>query len=176
MVSPNQYGVLTLDGETADYYTIPVDVAAWAKENGKEELADFAESSDTFMWDTAYNQAFRRLDGNTNAKQLSTFYADVNTAYFGDGYYGMCQWNPRHTKVFGKGIDGQCEYLLSTIEKEFNTYGSNYASGFNYNSFKNMNNEQNAAIAFAKVYERCASASYYQRAANATEAYNYFAD
>ena len=95
---------------------------------------------------------------------------------YGDGYYGMCQWNPRHTKVFGKGINGQCEYLLSTIEKEFNTYGSNYASGFNYNSFKNMNNEQNAAIACAKVYERCASASYYQRAANAAEAYNYLAD
>ena len=92
MISPNQYGVLTLDGETADYHTISVDVAAWVKENGKEKLADFADSSYTFMWDTAYNQAFRKLEGSINVEQLSTFYADVNTTYFA-GRMDELQWD-----------------------------------------------------------------------------------
>lgn len=121
MVSPNQYGVLTLDGETAEYHTTSVDVAAWAKENGKENLADFAEASYTFMWNNAYNQAFRRLEGSTNAKQLSTFYADVNTAYFA-GRMDELQWDDKQFagwKEQGSFIAG---YLQSIAEDGFKNH------------------------------------------------------
>ena len=37
-----------------------------------------------------------------------------------------------------------------------------------------MEDETEAAIAFAKCYERCSSVSYEVRKTNATKAYNYF--
>ena len=121
MVSPNQYGVLTLDGETAEYHTISVDVAAWAKESGKENLADFAEASYTFMRDTAYNQAFRRLEGSTNAKQLSTFYADVNTAYFA-GRMDELQWDEVQFAGWKEQGSFIASYLQSISEDGFKNH------------------------------------------------------
>ena len=121
MVSPNQYGVLTLDGETAEYHTTSVDVAAWAKENGKENLADFAEASYTFMWNTAYNQAFRRLEGSTNAKQLSTFYADVNTAYFA-GRMDELQWDEVQFAGWKEQGSFIASYLQSISEDGFKNH------------------------------------------------------
>lgn len=92
----------------------------------------------------------------------------------GNGYYGMCQWNKGHTEVWGANLQGQCKYLIKTIRHAFNNYGRNYAVGFNYEQFINLNNEQEAALAFAACYERCASFSYGVRKKNATVAYNYF--
>ena len=93
----------------------------------------------------------------------------------GNGYYGMAQWSKSgHNPVWGKDLQGQCAYLQSTIAKEFNIYGNNYYKGFNYNAFLNLQNEQEAALAFAKCYERCGSGSYSVRKRNATTAYNYF--
>lgn len=81
-VSPNQYGVLTLSDGDADYHTVQVDVSSWASANGYEDIADFADISYTFMWDTAYRQAATILENHPNANQMSRFYADINTAYF----------------------------------------------------------------------------------------------
>lgn len=93
----------------------------------------------------------------------------------GTGYYGMCQWSTRYCpEVYGTNLSTQCEYLKNTIAREFNNYGGNYYKGFNYNAFLNLHNERDAAVAFAKCYERCASFSYGVRQTNATKAYNYF--
>lgn len=90
-------------------------------------------------------------------------------------YYGMIQWNKKYFPgVIGKDLQGQCEFLMSNIEETFHTYGKNYKSGFDYEDFCNLTNEKDAALAFAKIYERCGSGSYEQRKKNATVAYEYF--
>lgn len=90
------------------------------------------------------------------------------------GYYGMCQWNRAYSKVWGANLETQCNFLRDTIKYEIDTYGFNYQKGFNFNSFLNMTDAQQAALAFAKAYERCGSASYGVRQNNALKAYNYF--
>ena len=69
-VSPNQYGVLTLDGEHGSYRTERV------------ELEGFAEYSEGFFRDTAMAQAMAELDGCENAGALAGLYADANALYF----------------------------------------------------------------------------------------------
>ena len=89
-------------------------------------------------------------------------------------YYGICQWSKGYPSVWYSNLDSQCEFLINTIEYEFNTFGSSYKRGFNFNSFLNLNDEKEVAKAFAKCYERCGSSSLNQRQKNATIAYNYF--
>ena len=89
-------------------------------------------------------------------------------------YYGMCQWNRAYSQIWGAGLESQCEFLGNTIKYEFDTYGFKYQKGFNFNSFLNMTDAQQAALAFAKCYERCGSGSYGVRQNNAIKAYNYF--
>lgn len=89
-------------------------------------------------------------------------------------YYGMCQWSRTYSKVWGTGLETQCDFLRDTIHYEFDTYGFKYQKGFNFNSFLNMTDAQQAALAFAKSYERCGSGSYGVRQKNALKAYNYF--
>ncbi len=90
------------------------------------------------------------------------------------GYYGMCQWSKGYSEVWGAGLAGQCNFLAKSIRYELNTYGKAYQKGFNYNKFIALTNEKQAALAFAKCYERCGSASYKTRQLNATKALNYF--
>ena len=89
-------------------------------------------------------------------------------------YYGMCQWSKGYSKVWYTDLNTQCEFLINTIEYEFDNFGYMYKKNFGYNSFLKLTNEQDAALAFAKVYERCGSSSHAQRQKNATIAYNYF--
>lgn len=102
---------------------------------------------------------------------------DIKHLTSGKGYYGMCQWsNYYYPDVIGEDLDGQCEFLINTMQKEFDSFGFCYESNFNYTKFLNLNNEQSAALAFALCYERCGDASYWVRQKNATIAYNYFVD
>lgn len=88
-------------------------------------------------------------------------------------YYGICQWKLRYyPSVNGLGTEGQLDLLASTIEKEFNEFG--YMSGYSYEEFLNIQDEQVAALAFAKTYERCGSGSHSVRQKNATKALEYF--
>lgn len=89
-------------------------------------------------------------------------------------YYGMCQWSKGYTAVWGKDLQGQIDFLVNTIKYEFDTYGSKYKKGFNFNSFLNLQDCRAASLAFSKCYERCGSASYGVRQNNAVKAYNYF--
>ena len=90
-------------------------------------------------------------------------------------FYGICQWGRKYyPAVIGKDLKTQCNFLRDTIKYEINTFGYKYQRGFNFNSFLAMSNEKNAALAFAKAYERCGSGSYSIRQKNATVAYNYF--
>ena len=99
---------------------------------------------------------------------------DIRYTLSSSGYYGMCQWSRGYSQVWGAGLETQCDFLRDTIKYEFDTYGFKYQKGFNFNSFLNMTDAQQAALAFAKSYERCGSGSYNIRQQNALKAYNYF--
>lgn len=90
-------------------------------------------------------------------------------------YYGLCQWSLYYRPdVADMSFENQLEYLASDMESEFRTFGSCYYDGFTYESFLNMSDPSEAALAFAKVYERCGSGSYNLRKQAAVKAYNYF--
>lgn len=91
-----------------------------------------------------------------------------------NNYYGMCQWNKAYFEVWGTDLVSQCQFLNRTMKYEFDTFGYVYKNGFNFEEFKNLNDERKAAKAFAKCYERCGSASYGVRQDNAEKAYEYF--
>lgn len=88
-------------------------------------------------------------------------------------YYGMCQWKLcYYPSAKGLELEGQLDLLASTIEQEFNEFG--HVSGYSYEEFLNIQDEQVAALAFAKTYERCGSGSHSVRQKNATKALEYF--
>lgn len=92
-----------------------------------------------------------------------------------NGYYGMCQWSVVYFPgVIGEDLKGQCRFLNRNLKKAMNSWGYLYASGFGYESFCALTDEQAVAKAFAQCYERCSSVSYNQRMKNAEVAYNYF--
>ena len=83
-------------------------------------------------------------------------------------YYGICQWaggrKQRLLNDFGTTLNDQIRFLsvelFEVIPKE--------------NSFYSMQDEQEAALYFAKKYERCNSKYYSVRQKNATKALEYF--
>lgn len=92
----------------------------------------------------------------------------------GRSFYGICQWGHYYKEIHNCDLDTQLNYLISTIEGEFDYAGFCYYSGFTYGDFLNMTNCRDAALAFAKVYERCGSSSYSARQYCAQLAYSYF--
>lgn len=93
----------------------------------------------------------------------------------GTDYYGICQWSAvYYPEVQGASLENQLNFLATTIESVFNEYGFLYMNGFNFEQFLSLDNEQDAALAFAMIYERCHSNYYSIRLVNATIAYEYF--
>lgn len=89
-------------------------------------------------------------------------------------YYGICQWGPSYKDIWDADLKTQCDYLANSIKYNFDVFGYAYKNNFNFDKFLNLQNEKEAALAFAKCYERCASSSYGVRQKNATKALEYF--
>jgi hypothetical protein len=89
-------------------------------------------------------------------------------------YYGICQWGPSYKEIWGADLKNQCEFLANSIKYNFDVFGYAYKKNFDFEDFLNLTNEKDAALAFAKCYERCASSSYNVRQKNATKALEYF--
>jgi len=83
-------------------------------------------------------------------------------------YYGICQWagsrKQRLLNDFGTTLEDQIRFLSVELFEVI-------PKG---NSFYNMQDEKEAALYFAKYYERCGSGSYGVRQQNATKALQYF--
>ena len=83
-------------------------------------------------------------------------------------YYGICQWaggrKQRLLNDFGTTLNDQIRFLSVELFEVI-------PKG---NSFYNMQDEKEAALYFAKYYERCGSGSYSVRQSNATKALKYF--
>lgn len=152
-------------------------------EENQEELKWIEKSEEyesaTFIWkyfkDKGYSDyAIAGILGNIMAEVGGqTLY--IQYWLSSSSYYGMCQWSRQYyPEAIGLSLEEQCDFLFNTIENEFDVFG--YIVGLSYEDFIQIENEQTAALAFAKVYERCGSGSYSVRQSNATEAYNYFVD
>jgi uncharacterized protein YoxC len=88
--------------------------------------------------------------------------------YSQKNYYGICQWSSgrkqRLLNDFGTTLEDQIRFLSVELFEVI-------PKG---NSFYNMQDEKEAALYFAKYYERCGSGSYRVRQTNATKALQYF--
>lgn len=90
-------------------------------------------------------------------------------------YYGICQWSKTYyPEVWGRNLEGQMNFLASTIKEEIDTFGYLYKPNFNYNSFLNLTNIEEATTAFRVCYERGGANSNSIRQNNAKIAYEYF--
>lgn len=100
---------------------------------------------------------------------------DIQYWLYGSSYYGICQWSKGYKDaVWGTDLETQCQFLVDTIEYELDTFGYVYKKGFKFEDFLILDDESDAAKAFAKAYERCGNASISKRQKNATKAYDYF--
>lgn len=136
----------------------------------------------TYVWqfldDAGYNDyVIAGIIGNMMVECGGHTLALQPYIYSVDGYYGLCQWSRGYQdRVGDTDIEYQCQFLLDTIVYEIDTYGHLYKRGFDYSSFISLTNEKDAALAFARSYERCGFMSYGARRACATTAYNYFVE
>lgn len=101
---------------------------------------------------------------------------NINPISKNSKYYGICQWSKTYEGVWEKDLIEQLNYLNSNIAYEFNLYGSAYKNNFEFKNFLELTNEREAALAFAKCYERCSAKSHKIRQENAVKAYNYFTE
>lgn len=96
-------------------------------------------------------------------------------SYGNSYYYGICQWSKNtYPDVRGEDLIFQCGYLAKTIKYELDTFGYAYHSGYKYADFLELTSVEEAALMFAKCYERCAKSTYSIRQKNAVKAYDYF--
>ena len=90
-------------------------------------------------------------------------------------FYGLCQWSTNYySGVKDLPFEYQLDYLLGTISWEFNTFGWLYKDNFDFEDFITISDPIEAALVFAKVYERCGPASFELRKEAAQIAYEYF--
>lgn len=103
------------------------------------------------------------VGGHTLDISRWSYYATTNK-----NYYGICQWaggrKQRLLNDFGTTLEAQIKFLSVELFEVI-------PKG---NSFYNMQDEKQAALYFAKYYERCGSSSYGVRQTNATTALQYF--
>lgn len=94
---------------------------------------------------------------------------------YGQGFYGLCQWSRTYCSgVWGTDLLTQCDYLRDTIKYEFDVFGYAYAKDFDFDSFLQLTDAREAALAFSKCYERNAPQYTAIRADYAEKAYSYF--
>lgn len=76
-------------------------------------------------------------------------------------YYGMFQWSIYYyPDIEGGSFEEQLAYYAETSDYVFKTFGKKYAEGFTLDDFNELKDPREAALAFAKIYERCASWTY----------------
>lgn len=155
-VARRDYLIKWAEKESEYYYAAKVWQRFIAEGYSPEATAGILGS---LMWETA---------GGTLALDPCIYDADR-------WYYGMCMWSLYYTpQIADATFEEQLEHLVTTMEPEFDTFGFCYRRGFTFEDFKQMTNPREAALAFAKVYERCADFSYGVRKSAAERALEYF--
>jgi hypothetical protein len=168
-----------LNTETSEETTTEI-VETTTKDMWAEKEAEYPVA--TYIWrymkDLGWSDAVcAGIMGNMMA-EVGGHTLNIKPYLYGGGgsYYGICQWYLPYTtrNIAGTGVETQCNYLRDTIKKEMNMFGYKYSSSMNYSNFLALSSPSEAALAFAKCYERCSSSYYTVRQTNAQKAYNYF--
>ena len=122
-VPPDQYGILRLDGTSADYQTVTVDVSGWAAEQQSDnnDLLDFTSYAKAFMQENALRQTAAELEGNEDAEQMALFFAEVNAAYFA-GRLDQITWNDTLYEAWQTQGGFSAAYLSSIAADMPNNY------------------------------------------------------
>ena len=117
LISPNQYGTITIENENIFYEVKKVDVSKWAKRNGSQnvDLLNFSDYARQFFFDINFEAL---LDGENKEeeKELIQFFVDVNYAY----YCGKSEENFRKEKLlmlWGEKDEFIAEYLDSILRR-----------------------------------------------------------
>jgi hypothetical protein len=143
----------------------------------KETEYPYATKTWKYLKDLGYSDvACAGIIGNLMAEcgghtlKLDPYIDDTNGQY-----YGMFQWSAKYyPAVVGTSFEEQLDFYAKTSEPIFKTWGKNYASGFTIDDFNRLTDPREAALAFAKIYERCASWTYERRQNFSEIAYQYF--
>ena len=147
----------------------------WAQ---KEQEYEYATRTWKYLKDLGYSDiACAGILGNLMAEcgghtlNLDPFLYDAATHTF----YGMFQWSTHwYPAAEGMSFEEQLDYYAITSIPVFENWGKEYYKGFTIDHFNRLDNPRDAALAFAKVYERCASWTYERRQDFSEVAYKYF--
>lgn len=132
----------------------------------------------TYIWNYFAEQGYNEyviagLLGNMMVEAGGSTLA-IQPEIYGNGFYGICQWNKAYSDVWGTSLEYQCDFLNATIKYELDTYGYAWRKGANFDTFCGLQSASDAAKFFAVSYERCGSGSYWTRQKCAETAYRYF--
>ena len=124
-VTPCQYGVLTLGDGKASYKTKPVDVSAWAEENGSTDanllhFSDFAADYMDTITATDCEQTLAEADLTQVEKAAMTAYAcEVNRMYFAGDLTGLEPLDPTgRLRELWTGTDAFFAVYLDSITED----------------------------------------------------------
>lgn len=83
LISPNQYGVITIENQNISYKVKQVNVSRWAREKESQnlDLLNFSDYSRQVFFDTNLEALLEGVD-REKEKELVQFFADVNYAYY----------------------------------------------------------------------------------------------
>lgn len=169
---------LTNTGAAREMQTILVTyIKSFSEAAVKNIEIEFPEA--TYVWnylhDLGYSDSISAAIIGNMMVECGGYTLDLQTTIESKTHYGICQWSKKYyPDVIDCSLESQCDFLRDTIQDEINTFGSKYLTGFNYKNFLEMTNERDAALAFAKSYERCGSGSYELRQDCAEIALEYF--
>ncbi len=102
---PLQYGELSLEGNTANYQTIPVD-------------NPFSEYAYNYHWQHCYSLA---AGENDEHPELGKFFADINTAYFA-GHVTEELWDDTLYQAMQEQSGFSSQYMASIYEDSFQNH------------------------------------------------------
>lgn len=164
---------LSKEIESAEYQK-----AVFIKWQEKENEYYYATKTWQYLKDLGYSDvACAGILGNLMAEcgghtlKLDPFLYDAATG----NYYGMFQWSIHYyPRAEGMTFEEQLDYYAETSIPIFKTWGKEYYNGFTLDDFNKLTDPRDAALAFAKVYERCASWTYERRQNFSEVAYKYF--
>lgn len=144
-ITPAHYAdlMMTSDRDTlsVQYRTNELDVAAWAKKQGRSEenLLNFTAYSHDFFRTNSYEKTCSQLTESnpelTDAQrsQMAAFLSDINVNYF-TGHLDQVNWDEEAARLWGSSTGGEMYSMyLKSIEpelsKDFNSLTHTFAAG-----------------------------------------------
>lgn len=116
MVSPNQYGIITVSHDKIEYHTKTVDFATWAENKSRSDLTNFMEESYDFFRKSSSDKFRQTFINDPEGEQIADFVADLNCAYFG-GYLDKVKWDEKSYEKIQSLNSYFSLYIRSIVEE-----------------------------------------------------------